>query len=118
MPKEPFDKPIRGDVLKNALKQFDYLGISVRDMVIEDIENQGIVLDDKHYYSLKDIEKRFDELFGKDVTPLLIERIKGILGDFKMFAIASIPTVQFGFICVTSSCVCFICNCLGMMPTM
>lgn len=109
------DKPIRGDILKNALKQFDYLGISVRDVLIEDIEQNGIVLDDKHYYTLKDIEKRFTELFGKDVTPLLIERIQRILGSFKSFAIASLPTLQFGFICITSSCVCFVCNCLGMM---
>lgn len=90
----------------------------MRDLLIEDIEEQGIVLDDKHHYSLKEVEKRFTELFGKDVTPLLIERLKRILGDFKMLAIASIPTVQLGFICITSSCVCFVCNCLGMMPMM
>ena len=112
------DKPIRGDILKDALKQFDYLGISVRDLLIEDIENHGIVLDDNHYYSLKDIEKRFASLFGNDITPLLVERLRKILGGFKMLAIASIPTVQYGFICITASCVCFICNCLGMMQTM
>ena len=95
MSEEYDDKPIRGDVLRDALRQFDSLGTSMKELLIQDIEAQGIVLDDKHYYALRDIAKRFDELFSKDVTPLLIERIKRILGDSKMLIIASAPIVQF-----------------------
>ncbi len=67
----------------------------MKELLIQDIEAQGIVLDDKHYYALRDIARRLDELFSKDVTPLLIERIKRILGDSKMLiTIASAPIVQ------------------------
>lgn len=79
----------------------------MRDLLIQDIEDQGIVLDDKHYYALRDIAKRFDKLFSKDVTPLLIERIKLILNDSRMLVIASVPAVvQLGFVC----------NYAGIMP--
>lgn len=106
MSEDSEDKPIRGDVLRDALRCFDSLGTSMRELLIQDIEEQGILLDDKHYYALRDIAKRFDELFSKDVTPLLIERIKRILTDSKMLVIASVPVVQLGLVC----------NCVGIMP--
>lgn len=76
-------KPIRGDILKKAFDKFDYLGISAKQVLIEDLEVQGMTLDDRHYYRLKEIENRFISLFGKDVTPLLVERLKRILSDLK-----------------------------------
>jgi len=58
---------IRGDILKKAFDQFDYLGIATREYLIEDIKQQGIVFDDKHYCQLEEIEKYFTALcFLKD----------------------------------------------------
>lgn len=82
---------IRGDILKKAFDQFDYLGIATKQYLIEDIEKQGIVFDGKHYYKLDEIEKRFKELFGRDVTPLLIEKLKRNLNNVMTVAVMLMP---------------------------
>lgn len=79
------EKSIHDDILKKAFDQFDYLGIATREYLIEDIiQPQGIVFDDKHYYRLEEIEKYFTAIFGKDVTPLLLERLKRNLNNLLM----------------------------------
>jgi hypothetical protein len=93
------------------------LGHSAKELLIEDLEKHGIVFDNRHSYTLKEINAKFVQTFGKDTAPLLTYRLSKILNDLKLLAIASLPTVQFSAICITSSCVCFVCNCLGMMQT-
>jgi hypothetical protein len=118
LPPDPENWPVRGDALKKALDKFDFLGIGGRDLLVEDIEREGIVLDDKHFYSFKTIEDNLTSVFDIEVAPLLTEKLKKIINDLKLLAITTAPVTQALFLCVTSSCVCFICNCLNMMPSM
>lgn len=72
----------------------EYEGRDKEDL-IEDIEAQGMLLDDKHYYQSEEIEKEFQSLFGKDVTPLLVERLKRILNNLMSVAIVVLPVTLF-----------------------
>lgn len=108
-------RPIRGDILKKAFNKFDYLGETTKEVLIEDLELQGIMLDDKHHYRLGEIENYFNSLFGRDVTPLLIVRLKKILSDLKWSAIGMLPILQFSSLCIAMRCICLFCNCHNMI---
>jgi hypothetical protein len=108
------DEPVRGDILKKAIEKSDYLTKPAIKLVIKDLEHQGIVFDDKNYHKLDAIHDYFAELVGNDVAALITERLKTILDDIKWTIIATVPTIQLGMVCMSMSCICFICNCLRM----
>ncbi len=97
---------IPGNVLKKAFDRFDVLGISIRELLVEEIEQQGIVFDDKHFYKLDEIEQRLANIFGDDATQLLIERIKKTLNDLKWSVIILLPALQLYYLYATRDCVC------------
>lgn len=73
---------IRGDILKDAMDSLgDVIGPTMKEMLIEYIERQDIILDNKHYYRFEEIYNRFLDLFGKAGAPLLVERSKRNLFD-------------------------------------
>lgn len=112
-------RPIRGDILKKALDKLQLvIGTGMKDYLIEDIEHQGIVFDDEHYYEIEEIERRFVDIFGKDTAPLVVERIKKALRDFAWLAIAMLPTLQLGYLCITKGCICLLCGCPDMAVSM
>jgi hypothetical protein len=70
---------MRGDIIRKAFEELDVLGRSLKNMIIEEIERSGIVLDSKNYYSLGEIENRLQTLFSKDGTELLLKQMEKAL---------------------------------------
>jgi hypothetical protein len=69
-------KAIPGRILKKALDEsLDMLGSATKEAVLEDLERSGLFLD-TDTYSIEQIHKYFDSLFGTDASGLLIERFR------------------------------------------
>jgi hypothetical protein len=73
--------PISSSILKLAIQRgLGILGPSSIEALFIDLERKGILLNDASLnYSLKQIEVAFIQAFGKDTTPLLMERIRAEL---------------------------------------
>ena len=53
------------------------LGRSIVDLIVYDLERQGIALGDKdEYYTLDQIRQVFEGTFGDDGTSLLMEKLR------------------------------------------
>ena len=70
---------VRGDIIRKAFEELDLLGQSLKDVIIEEIERSGIVLDSKNYYSLGEIENRLQTLLGKEGAELLLKKMEKAL---------------------------------------
>lgn len=72
------DERYSGAELRIALDQsLDILGRSVTEAIIEEMAKNGIDLGSKtSSYSIAQIERQFEEMFGEDASQLLVERIK------------------------------------------
>jgi hypothetical protein len=77
--KERADRKYQGKDIRRALNAFDFLGISLKHAIVDFIERQGIVLDEGHSYSLKEMEGRLRPVLGEDARKLMIERLRKIL---------------------------------------
>ena len=54
------------------------------ETLIEHFEEQSTVLDNKHYYSLRDIEKHFNEIFWQECDTLTCQEFEAkFLTDLK-----------------------------------
>jgi hypothetical protein len=56
------------------------LGRSIVDLLIYDLEKQGIALDKEEYYTLDQIRQVFEVTFGEDGASLLAEKLRKELG--------------------------------------
>jgi hypothetical protein len=64
-------------MLKQALESLTkILGQSIVDLLIYDLERQGMRLDKDGYYTLDQIRQVFGETFGEDGASLLVERLR------------------------------------------
>jgi hypothetical protein len=72
-------QPVRGDIIKWSLESLEFLGPRVIVVVIEELETLGAVLDPKHFYCLNDVESFLTDLFGKDETSWLIQKIEKVI---------------------------------------
>ncbi len=70
--------PINSSTLRNAIQRgVSVLGRAAIDSIIEDLERHGIDLNDPSpRYTLRQLEVVFTQIFGVDVTQLLMERIR------------------------------------------
>ena len=69
------DEKIHGDVLQKALNAFDFLGIALKDALIEYIEKNGFILDEDHSYTLNELQDKLAAVFGYDAAELMIKRL-------------------------------------------
>jgi hypothetical protein len=64
-------------MLKQALESLTkILGQSIVDLLIYDLERQGMRLGEDGYYTLDQIRQVFGETFGEDGASLLAERLR------------------------------------------
>ncbi len=75
-PGKDHESPIRGDIIRQAFEQLNVLGQAFKDLMIERLEEDGMVFDAGHSYSLKEIEGSLSAVFGRDATALIIKKIK------------------------------------------
>ncbi len=82
MPNNPDNaNKISGLKLKQAFESLSKaLGRSITDLLVYDLERQGIVLDKDEYYSLEQIRQVFEATFGEDGASLLVEKLRKELG--------------------------------------
>jgi hypothetical protein len=77
LPAETAEQPVRGDIIRKALVRLDFMGLNIKDALINHLQQNGMILDNAHYYSLKDIEKQMREIFGQEATLILLAKIEG-----------------------------------------
>jgi hypothetical protein len=64
-------------MLKQALERLTkILGQSIVELLVYDLERQGMRLDKEGYYTLDQIRQVFGETFGEDGASLLTERLR------------------------------------------
>ena len=66
---------LRGNIIEAAFDELELLGHTFSMVVLKYLVSKGVVFDNKHYYSLEQLEKLLVGLFGLTVTPILIERL-------------------------------------------
>lgn len=63
--------------LKEAFESLHkVLGRSIVDLLIYDLERQGIALGREEYYSLDQVRQVFEATFGEDGASLLMEKLR------------------------------------------
>lgn len=63
--------------LKEAFESLSkVLGRSIVDLLVYDLERQGIALGKEEYYSLEQIRQVFEATFGEDGASLLVEKLR------------------------------------------
>lgn len=67
---------VRGDILKKVFDDIDVIGSACKQLLIEMIEADGILLTHDYWYRLSEIERSLSKTFGGDATPLLMKRIE------------------------------------------
>jgi hypothetical protein len=66
--------------LKEAFESLHkVLGRSIVDLLIYDLERQGIALGNEEYYSLDEVRQVFEATFGEDGASLLMEKLRKAL---------------------------------------
>jgi hypothetical protein len=112
-------QPIRGDSIKKLFNNIDFLDRITIEMIVKGIEEDAIVLDDKHHYSLSVIEKYLSKLLGEHAAQLIIARLQSGVQGLKSIAIALMPIATLSLSCRATTCVCaiceFICKCTDAM---
>lgn len=68
---------VSGLKLKEAFESLSkVLGRSIVDLLVYDLERQGIALGKEEYYSLEQIRQVFEATFGEDGASLLVEKLR------------------------------------------
>jgi hypothetical protein len=70
------DQPVMGEVIRKAFGILAFSGVDLHEITIDFLENNGIILDSMHYYSLRQIERQLRKFYGSQLTPRLIEIIE------------------------------------------
>lgn len=66
-----------GTRLRQAFDRLsNVLGRSIVDLLVYDLERQGIVFGQDEYYTLEQIRQVFKMTFGEDGTSLLVEKLR------------------------------------------
>jgi hypothetical protein len=104
------DKIIRGDNIKKAFEQLDFLDQSTTEIIIKSIERNKITLDDEHHYSIIDIEHQLSKILGEHAARLIVSRLQSGSQGLKSIALASMPIATLSFSCVATTCACVICE--------
>jgi hypothetical protein len=73
---EIIDQPVRGEVMRKAFDILAFAGVDLHKITIDFLEGKGIILDNAHYYSLRQIERQLRKFYGSQLTPRLIEIIE------------------------------------------
>jgi hypothetical protein len=75
---QPIDGAVLREIIECALK---VLGASALRALIHDLEAGGIVLEQDRSYSLKDVSRVLESLFGPDATGIIMARIYREVGQ-------------------------------------
>ena len=67
---------IRGDIIRSVLEGIDVIGSACKQLLIDMIETDGIILDQDNWHRLSEIERSLSKTFGGDATPLLMKRME------------------------------------------
>ncbi len=81
----PYDQKNAGRVSGQRLRQaFEglskILGRSIVDLLVYDLERQGITFSQDEYYTLEHVQQVFEMTFGEDSASLLVEKLRKELG--------------------------------------
>ena len=79
----PNEKKIPGGLIKKGLDSLNFLGLAIKDMIIEHVEESGFVLDNRHAYDLKEIEASLENILGAEAADLIIKRVKHAINGQK-----------------------------------
>lgn len=86
-------QPVRGDIIQKALDSLNFMGLNIKDTLIEYFQSHGVILDTEHFYTLGQIEKEIQTLFGENATEILVQQIAaGISAQFRWNMLA-LPTL-------------------------
>jgi hypothetical protein len=66
---------VRGDLIRKVFDQLNFLSQTFKELMIERLEADGMTLDARHKYTLKEIEKSLSALFGRDAAELIIKKM-------------------------------------------
>jgi hypothetical protein len=71
------DKPIQGSKMWEALKRtLDVFGPTMKGATIAELERNGLALEgDPNEYTLTQLGEKFQVIFGKDGTEVIIEQV-------------------------------------------
>ena len=73
---ETVDQPIPGDVIRKVVENIDLCGLHIGHVLCIYFENQGMMLDKKNYYSLREIRAILEMLFGKATNSHLLALVE------------------------------------------
>lgn len=76
MPKDAKDVPLRGDMIRKGFGNFVLPGLRAHTALIEYLEDNGIILDDTHFHTLREIEMQLQEVFGPMMAPVVIKLLE------------------------------------------
>jgi hypothetical protein len=82
LPNNPNSEPISSVRLRKALESlYGVLGRSMVDLMMLDLERQGIILNGDSAYPVKKLEQALINTFGPEGGPLLMYKILKSLGS-------------------------------------
>jgi hypothetical protein len=70
---------VRGDTIRKAFESLDIFGIALVELLVENVEKGGIVLDSKHSYVLEEIQVVLADIFGEGTAQLIVKRLSRVI---------------------------------------
>jgi hypothetical protein len=70
---------VRGDTIRKAFESLDIFGIALVELLVENVNKRGIVLDSKHFYALEEIQVVLADFLGEVPAQLIVKRLSRVI---------------------------------------